>query len=152
MSDKDRFSDKTFYPSTRQAKQNERLILPKKQIDTPDQLRKVRNSTGLFSEEKNRSLSFHEQLDAKKDEDRKKRQRENTRRMRRKQRKHDEEIKRKWNENEEKIEKLQKVADDLSKELRRMNSCPRVGGSEFQVQDSNLDNEGDRPSWFGQPF
>lgn len=89
---------------------------------------------------------------------RKKKNRDNSRRMREKQRKEKELMERKYEENETRIRELECVANELCSELRRMNTSPSIISetrkviSKKTLHRENQSSQKERPSWFGAAF
>lgn len=151
--------------NSNRTKVRERFILPRDQAGSANGSSLFRtyshyDQTSSGSRYGPNEMSKPQKSDDQKESDRKRKNKENSRRMREKQKIERERMAKEYEANEVRIKQLEIIADELSGELRRMNTAPsghthssssKAGSTKFDSQGNSGENE-PRPSWFGAAF
>lgn len=146
-------------------KVRERFILPRDQAGLSNGSNLFRtyshyDETSLGRRFGSSEVQKSKKSDEEREADRRRKNKENSRRMREKQKIEKEKMVKEYEANELRIKQLEIIADELSGELRRMNTAPsgHLHGSSSKAGNRKYDNEDNpgekeaRPSWFGTAF
>lgn len=146
-------------------KVRERLILPRDQALTSIGANLYRTYSHYGQSKSGVRFGSSEVQDSKKSEkekeaDRRRKNKEKSRRVREKEKAEKQRMVKEYEANEIRIKELEIMADELSGELRRMNTAPTTyshgsnerAGSRPYNNDEHMAKDETRPSWFGSAF